>query len=64
MFSFISKTFEKKFNGTWKDHIYSSEQCVNPNGFLDCFSLSRFLATFCWFYNLRLSSLDFELNFG
>ena len=31
-------------------------------GFLDGFSFSRFLATSCCFYNLRVSSLNSELN--
>ena len=33
-------------------------------GFLDCFSFSHFLNTSCCFQNLRLSSLNFELNLG
>ena len=33
-------------------------------GFLDCFSFSRFSAISSCFQNLRLSSLNSELNFG
>ena len=32
--------------------------------FLDCYSFSQFLASSYCFYNLRLSSLNSELNFG